>query len=307
MRSKFILSCESTVDLPYTYVNSRDISVLFYSYSVDGQEYPDDMGRDSNALPLFYRFLENGKIPSTSQINAYKYGEYFEELLQKGDVLHIAFGSGMTPSVTNAVTAVELLRQKYPDRKVTVIDSLCSSTGYGMLVDEVADMRDRGCSMDEASQWVMENRKKVHHQFFSTDLKYYRHSGRISGSAATLGTILNICPIMRLDDTGHIIAYDKVRGKRKAIQKTIQTMEEHAEGGAQYSGKCWICHSNCLEEAEQTRDVIQEHFPNIDGDVRICNIGTIIASHCGPGTVAVFFLGDERAPYHKNDESSYKY
>ena len=166
-----------------------------------------------------------------------------------------------------------------------------------MLVDEAADMRDWGYSMEETAQWVMENRKKVHHQFFSTDMKYYRRSGRVSGSAATLGAILSICPIMRLDDGGHIIAYDKVRGKRKAIERTIQTMEEHAQDGTRYFGKCWICHSNCLAEAEQTRDAIRRHFLKIHGGIRICDIGTIIASHCGPGTVAVFFFGDERAPY----------
>lgn len=297
MEAKFILSCESTVDLPYSYVSSRNIPVLFYSYSVDGQAYPDDMGRDPEALPRFYRFLEDGKIPSTSQINVFQYEEYFEALLQKGDLLHIAFGSGMTPSVANAEAAAETLRQKYPERRITVIDSLCSSSGYGMLVDEAADMRDRGCSMEETEQWVMENRQMVHHQFFSTDLQYYRRSGRMSGSAAALGTILSICPIMRLDDGGHIIAYDKVRGKKKAIERTIQTMEEHVQNGTEYSGKCWICHSNCLAEAEQTKDAIRNRFPNIQGDIRICDIGTIIASHCGPGTVAVFFFGDERAPY----------
>lgn len=297
MESKFILSCESTVDLPYEYVSRRGISVLFYSYCVKGQEYPDDMGRDAEALPRFYRFLEEGEIPSTSQINEFRYEEYFEELLQRGNLLHIAFGSGMTPSVTNAKGAAELLRERYPERKIIVIDSLCSSSGYGMLVDTAADMRDRGCSMEEIEQWVMENRKKVHHQFFSTDLKYYRRSGRMSGSAAALGAILSICPIMRLDDGGHIIAYDKVRGKRNAIETTIRTMEEHAQGGIGYSDKCWVCHSNCLEEAEQTKAALEEHFPSIKGEIRIFNIGTIIASHCGPGTVAVFFFGDERAPY----------
>lgn len=297
MESKFILSCESTVDLPYTYISGRNIPVLFYSYSVDDQEFPDDMGRDPEALPRFYRFLEEGKIPSTSQINVFKYKEFFERLLQKGDVLHIAFGSGMTPSVNNAVEAAKMLREEYPERKITVIDSLCSSSGYGLLVDEAADMRDRGCSMEEVSQWVMETRQKIHHQFFSTDLKYYRRSGRMSGAAATVGAILSICPIMRLDDGGHIIAYDKVRGKKKAIQRTIQVMEEHAQNGLQYSGKCWICHSNCLAEAEETREAVREHFPNISGEIRICDIGTIIASHCGPGTVAIFFFGDDRAPY----------
>ncbi len=297
MENKFILSCESTVDLPYAYVNARGIPLMFYSYSVDGRSYIDDMGRDPEALPHFYELLNGGKMPTTSQLNEFQYEEFLEPLLQRGDVLHIAFGSGMTNSVTNAMIAAEALREKYPDRRLVVIDSLCSSSGYGMLVDSAADMRDQGCSLDEVEQWVLANRKNVHHQFFSTDLKYFRRSGRVSGSAAMLGAMLNICPVMRLDDSGHIIAYDKVRGKKKAIEHTLNSMAEHAANGEAYSGKCFICHSNCLADAELTREAIRERFPNIQGDIRICNIGTIIASHCGPGTVAVFFYGDERAPY----------
>ena len=118
----------------------------------------------------------------------------------------------------------------------------------------------------------------------------------MSGAAAKLGAILNICPIMRLDDGGRIIAYDKVRGKKKAIARTVDTMEAHAEGGKDYSGKCFISHSNCLEDANALKASLEERFPNLNGKIKICDIGTIIASHCGPGTVAVYFLGDERTP-----------
>ncbi len=184
---------------------------------------------------------------------------------------------------------------RYPDRKLIVVDSLCSSSGYGLLVDYAADMRDRGCSMEETEKWLIDNRKRVHHQFFSTQLDHYRRSGRMSGATAMIATILGICPIMRLDDKGRIIAYSKVRGKVNAIKTTVDTMEQHAQNGAQYSGKCFICHSNCPQEAEKTKQAILARFPNLH-DIRICDIGTIIAAHCGPGTVATFFLGDERAP-----------
>ena len=296
MGSEFTISAESTVDLPYSYMAERDIPILFYSYQVDGTEYPDDMGRDPEALPQFYRFLDEGKLPSTSQINTGRYLEFFEGLLQKGDLLHINFGSGMTTSVNNAFEAADELREKYPDRKIVVIDSYCSSSGYGMLVDYAADMRDRGCSLDEIIEWVEAHCHKIHHQFFCTDLKYFRRSGRISGAAATVASVLGICPIMRLDDGGRIIVYDKVRGKNKAIKRTIDTMREHAEGGADYSGKCFVCNSNCPEIAEQVKAAVAEAFPHIAGDIRICDIGTIIASHSGPGTCAVFFIGDDRAP-----------
>ena len=149
METSFILSCESTIDLPYSYCEARGIPVLFYSYQVDGVSYEDDMGRDPAALPRFYGFLDEGKLPTTAQLNEFQYESFFDALLQQGDVLHIAFGSGMTASVQNAMLAAESLREKYPERKLVVIDSLCSSSGYGLLVDGAADLRDAGKSMDE--------------------------------------------------------------------------------------------------------------------------------------------------------------
>ena len=234
MDRQFTLSCCSTVDLPYSYMESRDIPVLFYTYVVDGVEYDDDMGRDPEALPRFYRFIQEGKLPQTSQINVATYTAFFEELLRKGDLLHIAFTSGQSGSVHNALLAAEELRQKYPDRKLIVIDSLCSSAGYGLLVDSAADMRDAGHSLDEVAQWVLDNRNRVHHQFFSSNMTQFRRTGRVSGAAATVATVLNICPIMRLDDTGSIKAYSKVRGKKKAVEVTVDTMEQCAEGGRDY-------------------------------------------------------------------------
>lgn len=296
MQAKFVLSCESTVDLPFSYVSERNIPVIFYSYTIDGKEYVDDMLRNPEALPQFYQFLEEDKLPSTSQINEFNYLNFFEQQLQHGDLLHIAFGSGMTQSVRNAELAADELREKYPERKIIVIDSLCSSSGYGMLVDYAADMRDKGCTMEEIERWVIDNRQNIHHQFFSTELKHYRRSGRMSGATAMVATVLGICPIMRLDDKGRIIAYGKVRGKNNAIKATVDAMEAHAQGGRNYTGKCFICHSQCIQDAEKTKAAILERFPHIQGDVRIVDIGTIIASHCGPGTVAIFFLGDERTP-----------
>ena len=295
MNSNFVLSCESTVDLPFSYISGRNIEVLFYTYSVDGVEYDDDMGRDPKALDRFYGFLEAGKFPSTSQINIYKYTDYFESLLHlyTGDILHIAMGSGMSPSVNNAADAAKALETKYPDRKIKVIDSLCSCGGYGILVDLAADLRDEGRPFEEVADWIEKNKACIHHQFFSTDLKYFKRSGRVSGATATVATILGICPIMHLNSTGHIIAYDKVRGKKKAIKTTVCTMLENVKEGADYAGKCVLCHSNCIEEAEETVKLVKETFPKLP-EIRISNIGTIIASHSGPGTVALFFFGKPR-------------
>lgn len=289
----YILSCESTVDMPFAEINSRDIPVLFYSYTAGGKQYEDDMDRDSKALNEFYELLKK-EIPSTSQINEYQYVDFFRDLLKKGDVLHIVFGTGMTNSYQGASAAAEKVRKEFPERKLIVIDSLCSSSGYGMLVDAAADMRDEGKSIDEVAEWVDKARHRVHHEFFSTDLKYFRKSGRMSGATATVAAILNICPILRLDAAGKIIAYDKVRGKRNAINYVMDKIAKHADDGENYSGKVFICHSNTIEDATDTKNAIEERFKNINGEVRIFNIGTIIASHTGPGTVAVFFFGDER-------------
>lgn len=229
--AQFLLSCESTVE----YMHSCGIPVIFYSYIVDEQAYPDDMGRDPEVLPRFYAFLDAGKLPSTSQINQFAYYDYFQGLLEQGgNVLHIAFGSGMTQSVNQAYEAAEQLRAEFPNQRLEMIDSLCSSSGYGLLVDGAADLCDAGKSMDETIDWVMAWRKRVHHPFYSTDLKYFRRSGRVSGPAATVGAILGICPIMRLDDCGRIIAYDKVRSKKAAVRA---------------------------------------RFPHIHGEIRICDIG----------------------------------
>ena len=294
MSDQFVLSCCSTVDLPYEHLVQRNIPVLFYTYVVDGREYVDDMGRDPTALPQFYAFLQQGKLPQTSQINVATYAEFFEQQLQKGDLLHIAFTSGQSGSVHNAFLAAEELKDRYPGQRLVVIDSLCSSSGYGLLVDYAADMRDEGKTLDEVAQWVLDNRNKVHHQFFSSDMTQFRRTGRVSGAAAAVATVLNICPIMRLDDKGAIKAYSKVRGKKKAVETTVDTMEQCAQGGRDYDGKCFICHSQCPEDARLVMDAVEERFPKLKGKVRLCDIGTIIGSHAGQGTVAVFFMGDER-------------
>ena len=295
MSCNFTLSCCSTVDVPYSYLESRHIPVLFYTYVVDDVTYVDDMGRDPNALPHFYEMLAAGKLPQTSQINVAEYAEFFDGLLkQGGNVLHLGFTSGQSGSIHNAFIAADMMREKYPDQKLLVVDTLCSSSGYGLLVDTVADMRDTGASIEEAYQWTLDNRNKVHHQFFSTDMTQFRRTGRVSGAAAAIATVLNICPIMRLDSKGAIKAYDKVRGKHKAIETTVNTMEQHAQGGRDYDQRCWICHSQCLDLAQQLADQLEIRFPHLKDKIRICDIGTIIGSHAGPGTVAVFFYGDER-------------
>ncbi|MBR4282414.1 MAG: DegV family protein [Clostridia bacterium] len=294
MNYNFQLSCESTVDMPYEYISGRDISVIFYNYVIDNEEYVDNMGRDPKALEKFYAQIKAGKLPSTSQINTFRYEEYFDDLLKKGDVLHIAFGTGMTPSYNNAVEAAEKMREKYPERKLIVVDSLCSCTGYGIFVDSAADMRDNGASMEEIEKWLYNNRYNVHHQFFCTDVTMFKRSGRVSGPIGTIASVLGICPIMHLNRAGKIINYTKARSKKVAIKMTVDEVMDHIRDGKNYNDKFYIAHSNCIELAKETRRAFLEYFPDAEERIKIVNIGTIIASHCGEGTVAIFFYGDER-------------
>lgn len=294
MTENFILTCESTVNLPYAYIAKRNIPVLFYSYNIDGVDYEEDMFKSEKKLSEFYKKIENGALPKTSQLNSFNYSEFFEPLLEKGNILHIAFGSGMTQSVNNASFAANELMEKYPDKKITVIDSTSSCAGYGLLVDYAADMRDGGKSLEETAKWVEENKRKVHHQFFCTDLKFFKRSGRVSGTAAAVATVLGICPIMHLNYDGKIVAYSKARGKKSAIETTVNEMSAHAQNGKNYNGKCYLVHSHNLADANETKARIESTFKNLKGKIKVIEIGEIIASHCGIGTVAVFFLGDER-------------
>jgi len=187
------------------------------------------------------------------------------------------------------------MKQKYPERTIIILDSLGASSGYGLLTDAAADLRDKGATLEAAAEWVMNNRLSVHHWFFSTDLTSFKRGGRISATSAMLGTVLNICPLMNIDDTGHLIPRQKIRTKKRAIQEMVKMMELHAQNGSRYNGKCAIAHSACEADAKEVADLIEARFPMLAGNIIINSIGCVIGSHTGPGTVAVFFFGDKRA------------
>ena len=287
----YTLSCESTVDLNLSHLVKRDVPAIAYTYVVDGVEYSDDM-RAGNGLAIFYNQLALGKQPTTSLINVERYLEFFRSLLEKGDLLHIAFGSGLSQSAINALAAAEHLKKEFPNRKIYVVDSLCACVGYGLFVDDIADLRDSGASIEEAYKWAMENRLRVNHQFFSTTLTYFRRSGRISGPAAVIGNLLKLCPIMRLNGDGKIIAYAKVMSETKAIAKTLEEIASKIENGSEYTGKLWIGHSDYISSATKIIAELKKSYPK--SDIRLFDIGPVIASHCGPGTLATFFVGANR-------------
>ncbi len=291
---EYIISCCSTADLTAEHFEKRNISYICFHYELNGKPYMDDLGK-SMSFDDFYEAMKNGADTKTSQINVSEFEGYFEPFLKEGkDILHLSLSSGISGVVNSAMVAKDTLSEKYPDRKIYILDSLAASSGYGLLMDKLADLRDEGMTIDELYQWATANRLKLNHWFFSTDLTFYIKGGRVSKTSGFIGGMLNICPLLNVDFMGRLIPRYKIRTKRKVIQTVVDKMEECLEEGREYSGKCYISQSACYEDARAVADLIEERFPHLDGKVLINSIGTTIGSHTGPGTVAVFFWGKER-------------
>lgn len=292
--SDYVISCCSTADLSKEHFEKIDVHYCCFHYEMDGVQYSDDLGQSMD-FDVFYQRMTDGAMTKTSQINADEYEEYFTQFLSQGkDILHLTLSSGISGTFNSANLAKALLEDKYPDRKIYVIDSLAASSGYGLLVDHLAAMRDSGATIDELAAWVEEHKLNLNHWFFSSDLTFFIRGGRISKAAGAVGTVLNICPLMNVDFEGRLIPRYKIRTKKKVIQAIVDKMAEQAEGGTDYSGKCFISHSACEEDAKAVAALVEERFPNLNGRVLINSIGTTIGSHTGPGTVALFFWGQKR-------------
>ena len=291
--SDYILSCCSTADLSAELMKARDIHYICFHYEVDGTTYPDDLGQ-SIPFSRFYQMMRDGAMTRTSQVAVGEYEEYFEGFLREGkDILHLTLSSGISGTINSAMIAAEDLREKYPERRIYIVDSLAASSGYGLLMDRLADLRDSGMSIDEVRDWAEANKLKCLHWFFTSDLTFFIRGGRVSKASGMIGQMLNICPLLNVDDQGKLVAREKHRGKKKVIHAIVQKMKEQAENGIDYSGKCFISQSDCFSDARAVADAIEAEFPKLDGNVRIFDIGTTIGSHTGPGTVALFFWGQE--------------
>ena len=292
--SEYILSCCSTADLTQEHFESRDIHYICFHFELDGKQYLDDLGK-SIAFHDFYQAMKNGAETRTSQINAEEFIQYFTPFLEEGkDILHLTLSSGTSGVYNSAMIAREELMEKYPDRKIYIVDSLAASSGYGLLMDKLADLRDEGMDIDSLYSWAEENKLKLHHWFFSSDLTFFVKGGRISKTAGFVGSVMDICPLLNVDYQGKLIPRFKIRTKKKVIQAIANKMEEFAQNGLEYSGKCYMSQSDCPEDANAVAKLVEERFPNLNGKVEINDIGTTIGSHTGPGTVALFFWGSER-------------
>lgn len=292
--TNYCITCCSTADLPEEFFRAKNVQFACFHVQLDGRDYLDDLGQ-SISFPEFYAKIAAGASPTTSQVNVEEYVALFEPILQQGkDILHLTLSSGISGTYTSACIARDDLLERYPERKLYVVDSLGASSGYGLLVDAACDKRDSGMPLDELYQWLQQNKLRLHHWFFSTDLTSYIRGGRISKTSGMVGTLLGICPLLNMDKEGRLIPRKKIRGKKQVMQEMVKMMEQHAANGLQYSEKCFLSESACMEDARAVADMIEARFPKLNGKVQINSIGTVIGAHTGPGTVALFFWGDPR-------------
>ena len=290
----YILSCCSTADLTKDYFNKRNIHYICFHFELGGKSYMDDLG-ESIPFDKFYQAMADGADTKTSQINVDEFCSYFEPFLREGkDILHLTLSSGISGVYNSACIAQAMLQEKYPERKIYIVDSLAASSGFGLLMDKLADLRDEGKTVEELYQWAKEHRKHLQHWFFTSDLTFFIKGGRVSKTAGFIGGMMNICPLLNVDKEGKLTPRQKVRTKKKVIRAIVDKMEENAIDGLDYSGKCFISHSACMEDAKAVAELVEERFPKLNGNVEIFSIGTTIGSHTGPGTVALFFWGKER-------------
>ena len=290
----YLVTCCSTVDLSAEHLQERGVRCLSFQYELNGVSYADDFGK---TIPLddFYEAMRNGAETHTSQININDYYNFFKDIFEEGfDILHIAFSSGLSGSINSAHNAAAMLSDEYPDRKLVIIDSLNASAGHGLLVDYAADLRDSGMSLSDAAEKLEERRMHAQGWFFTTTLKYLIRGGRVNKAAGLIGETLGICPLLYIDAEGHLIPKEKVRTKKKVMTALVDRMLAIAENGAAYDGVCHICHSDCLADAEAVIALIEERFPKLAGKIQVHEVGTIIGSHTGPGTIGAFFWGSRK-------------
>ena len=292
--ANFILSSCTIADMPVEFFHKNDIPYACLHFQLNGKDYLDDCGQSVSYKSL-YEQIAAGAMPTTSQVNPGEFISLFEPYLQQQkDILHLAFSSGLSGTYNSACLARDELLEKYPDRNLLVVDTLGASAGVAMFIEMVAEMRDRGVSIQEAHQWAEDNKMKIQSWVVPADLNHLKRGGRLSATSAFVGTKLNIFPIIEVNAEGKLIPRFKVRGRKQVLAELIKIMETNADQNKDYAGKCFLGHANCYDEAKAFAELIEANFPNLKKPVIITDIGAVIGSHVGPGTLCLFYFGKKR-------------
>ncbi|MGI5999499.1 MAG: DegV family protein [Candidatus Merdisoma sp.] len=288
----YVIMTDTTADLPESYIQEHQLAILSLSYTIEGNTYDRENPLD---VREFYAKMRAGSMPTTSQVNPEQAKEAFKACLDQGnDVLYIAFSSGLSGTCGSGMVAAEEIREsgEYPDRKLIVIDSLGASLGEGLLVHKAVQLKEAGKSMEEVADWVEKNKLHLCHNFTVDDLFHLHRGGRVSKATAVLGTMINIKPVLHVDDEGHLIAIGKVRGRKKSLAALVDRMADQIKGYEDQNSEVFISHGDCQEDAEYVQKLVQERF-GVDKFI-INHVGPTIGAHSGPGTVALFFMGNPR-------------
>lgn len=282
---------DSTADLTPALIQQLDVTVLSLTFTLEGADYADSVLAPQKTSKEFYDAMRAGSTPTTSQITPEAFKAAVEPLLKSGrDVLYLAFSSGLSGTYNASRIAFEELAAAYPQRKLLAVDTLAASMGEGLLVYLACRQRDAGKSIEDVARWVEENRLNLSHWFTVDDLVYLKRGGRVSGAAAFFGTVLNIKPVLHVDDEGLLIPMEKVRGRRQSLDALVEHM---AKTAVEPAGQVvFISHGDCEADARYVADAIRTRFGT--REIYLGDIGPVIGSHSGPGTVALFFVAKHR-------------
>ncbi len=283
---------DSSCNLPESMIDEFGIHIFPLTFMVDDVQYQSYLKGHKTNLKQFYTMMREGKVITTSLPNLIEAKEALEEILRAGDdVLYIGFSSGLSGTYEAISLMMQTLADEYPDRTLKAVDTLAASAGEGLLVWHAAQMKDNGATLDEVHGWLMDNRLHLAHWFTVDDLMFLFRGGRVSRTSAWAGTMLNIKPVMHVDDEGHLIPLEKVRGRKKSLNALVDHMAQTANAPVA-DQTVFITHGDCLEDAEYLAAQVRERFGVTD--IMINYVDPVIGAHSGPGTMALFFLASER-------------
>ncbi len=288
--SEYVITTDNNSDLPEKYLKDHGVGCMYLSYSMDGKNYTHE-----NFLPEheFYEAMRNGSMPTTAQVNPENAKALLEPYLKEGkDILHIAFSSGLSGTYNSSRIAAEELMEEYPDRRIIVVDSLSASLGQGLLVWLAQQKKELGQTLEDVADWAEKNKLKMVHLFTVDDLNHLYRGGRVSRTTAIVGSMLNIKPVLHVDNEGKLTAIGKVRGRKKALQELVKLMDEKIGSFGADCDTIFISHGDCEQDAQYVAAKVKEKY-NIK-NIIINQVGATIGAHSGPGTMALFFVGDVR-------------
>ncbi|WP_353892601.1 DegV family protein [Proteinivorax hydrogeniformans] len=286
---KPLIVTDSCCDLPLDLVKDYDIPIIKLSFSFKGKNHTDDFGQ-SIGYKEFYDEVRGGEVPTTSQINTYDFEQFFAPYLEKGeDIIYISFSSALSGTCQSAMIAKETLNEKYPQGNLTVVDSKCASMGQGLLVYLAYKQLEQGKTKDEIVAWLEDNKMRLNHWFTVSDLNHLKRGGRVSAASATVGTLLSIKPILHVDNEGRLVPKTKVKGRKKSIKSLCNYLQENI---SEENQTVFISHGDCEDEANKLAELIKDVYK--PKEIILNYIGPVIGSHSGPGTIALFFMGEER-------------